>query len=251
MEAVFKSIIGISQYQFWYFGESGTKILQISNYLLNKQLMVYLIFFFLLIFYYLLKLIKNKIDIYGVLTMFVNLSTFLAFLIYSYGSGGWSYEALSLSITFTFFGLLFYFIESFIHRHGLGYIKKIGEIYISAILFMVFGLYWVKSGSLIIANNKIQRNAPYSENLGGYSSIAYDLDRAVNIIGNEQVFSTYAGALEIITGRYQPTGIDYIIYALGDNQREKYINNFLTNKYLYVTTIRNNHLAPGENGNCG
>ena len=51
-------------------------------------------------------------------------------------------------------------------------------------------------------------------------------------------FSTYASALETIQGVFQPSGTDYIIHALGDRQRQDYLDTFRTGDYPYAVTIR-------------
>lgn len=48
------------------------------------------------------------------------------------------------------------------------------------------------------------------------------------------LFSSYASALELTLRQFQL----FETYVLGDEQRERYINNFIQNKYKYVMTIK-------------
>ncbi|MGN0974378.1 MAG: hypothetical protein ACI4OL_00135 [Gemmiger sp.] len=46
------------------------------------------------------------------------------------------------------------------------------------------------------------------------------------IAAGARVWGTYAGALETMTGQFQPSGTDYIIHVLGDGQRFRYLTQF-------------------------
>ena len=70
-------------------------------------------------------------------------------------------------------------------------------------------------------------------------SLAEPILKASEIIGDEEVFSTYASATEVYCGKFQPTGFDYIIHVLGEENREKYLKNFKDGNYKYVTTVNN------------
>jgi len=63
------------------------------------------------------------------------------------------------------------------------------------------------------------------------------LNDAVARVGDETVFSTYAGAFEAMTSQFQPTGIDYIIHVLGDEHRAHYLDIFQLSEHQYVSTI--------------
>lgn len=45
-------------------------------------------------------------------------------------------------------------------------------------------------------------------------------------------------AQELISGNYQPSGIDYIIHVLGDKERESYIESFREGNFKYAATIK-------------
>ena len=73
------------------------------------------------------------------------------------------------------------------------------------------------------------------------SVLGAGLDECAADIAGENIFSTYAGALEAINGIFQPTGTDYIIHVLGDKQRENYLDDFANGDYRYVQTLKNEY----------
>ena len=86
---------------------------------------------------------------------------------------------------------------------------------------------------------KSNRKGVFVSQLGGYlTSYAPSLQKASEYLNDKPVFSTYASALETMTDQFQPTGMDYIIHVLGDKAREKYIKDFVDNKYEYAQTIK-------------
>lgn len=61
--------------------------------------------------------------------------------------------------------------------------------------------------------------------LGGYlADKAIRLEKEETMLDGRRVLSTYAGAVEVLTDQLQPGGIDYIIHALGDDQRAAWLN---------------------------
>lgn len=59
------------------------------------------------------------------------------------------------------------------------------------------------------------------------------------------LFGTYSSALEAMTGQLQPTGVDYIIHAMGDRQRLDYLTTFQTGTFDRVVTP-SAKVAPSE-----
>lgn len=45
-------------------------------------------------------------------------------------------------------------------------------------------------------------------------------------LDGEEFFATYASAQEVVSDTFQPSGTDYIIHVLGDEQRYDYIEAF-------------------------
>ena len=56
------------------------------------------------------------------------------------------------------------------------------------------------------------------------SVIGSGLDEYAGKFSDGTLFSTYAGAMETVNGIFQPTGTDYIIHVLGDEQRQRYLD---------------------------
>jgi hypothetical protein len=79
----------------------------------------------------------------------------------------------------------------------------------------------------------------YSEELRGYlpQTRMEEINIAVNKIGGERIFSTYASAVEAVTNQYQPSGYDYIIHVLGDEARKDYLESFKKQDFRYASTI--------------
>ena len=67
-------------------------------------------------------------------------------------------------------------------------------------------------------------------------SLANPILKAIEITGEEEVFSTYASVLEVYRDDFQPTGFDYIIHALGEENRQKYLDTFKNGDYKYAIT---------------
>jgi hypothetical protein len=55
------------------------------------------------------------------------------------------------------------------------------------------------------------------------------------------VFSTYSTGIEAVAGVFQPTGHDYIIHALGDSERRRYVRTMVDGRPDYVVTLRDNY----------
>lgn len=90
----------------------------------------------------------------------------------------------------------------------------------------------------------------YDETAGGYlpDSQKTEVEFAkllgqhyANIPAKQRVFSTYSTLIEAQSGSLQGSDIDYIIHALGNENREQYLRSFSDLKPLYVTTPREDY----------
>lgn len=97
----------------------------------------------------------------------------------------------------------------------------------------------------VFRTHDLLRNKEEVKGLKIHSVIGKGLDECAEDIADGTVFSTYAGGLEAINGTFQPSGIDYIIHVLGDEQREKYLDSFVKGQYPYATTLKNEY-TPDE-----
>lgn len=75
------------------------------------------------------------------------------------------------------------------------------------------------------------------DSLGAWlSDQAPKLETEQQIAAGTRVWGTYAGALETMTGQFQPSGTDYIIHVLGDAQRAAYLQKFEQGDFELVET---------------
>jgi hypothetical protein len=77
----------------------------------------------------------------------------------------------------------------------------------------------------------------YSDWAGGYlpNSQKKEIELAKKM-GGKTVFSTYSSLMDAASGNFQPSGIDYIIHALGRENRTHYLQSFAASRPDYVTT---------------
>lgn len=80
--------------------------------------------------------------------------------------------------------------------------------------------------------------SPVEEMGGNMTSLYEDITSASSFLNGDDFFSTYASAQEVVEGKFQPSGTDYIIHVLGDGQREKYLSSFREGDFRYVATIQ-------------
>lgn len=83
-----------------------------------------------------------------------------------------------------------------------------------------------------------EREGAYVPELDGWFTNGESLSATAAMLEGEPYFSTYASALETIHGVYQPTGTDYIIHVLGEEQRQDYLEQFVQGEYPWAVTIQ-------------
>lgn len=84
---------------------------------------------------------------------------------------------------------------------------------------------------------QVRQDLTYQPELGGWmGDQAEKLDRERTVLDGAAVFGTYAGGVETLTGQFQPTGVDYIIHAMGDRQRLNYLLAFQNGDFTYAET---------------
>ena len=232
-----KSVFGTGGYQAWYYN-SGK-----SYYLYDVDFSWLMLLQAFLCIAYLIKLFqysgsKSAVLRYGTLA-YANMVGFCAANEYKLLSGDISRQvALSILFLSIFFEVCRY-LWLFIKEHG----RKI----IMAGTFFV-GFSWICSTMI---NEAIfwkisSKDGTYVTQLGGnLTSYASDLSEASEFLKGESFFATYASAQEVVEGKYQPSGIDYIIHVLGDDARKNYLKNFKKNNFRYAATIEENYTAYG------
>ena len=229
----FAFTFGTGGYQAWYY--NGDK----AFYIYDVDFSFYMMVQATLCLFYLWKLYINKgdepaIKRYGI-PAFANMTCFCAVNEYRLLSGGVMREVALATLFMTFLFEVVRFLRCILTRHS----EYIYKIFVTGVCVVSLG--WISSGVkeqvefYIFQQNKW---GDYFEELGGrITLLGDDLEAAENFLGDKKVFSTYASALEVITDQYQPSGTDYIIHVLGEQQRENYLEAFQNGEFDYVATI--------------
>ncbi len=227
----FQSVFGTGGYQAWYYNSAK------SYYLYDIDFSFLTVMQGMLCIFYLVKLYwkggsKQAILRYGVLA-YMNMVCFCAVNEYKLLSGGLSRE-VALSV-------LFLTVLAELCQYGRVLLREHSKWVVSfGICFT--GVAWIVSTAakecIFWSTNEA---GTYVEQLGGnISQYAFDLSAASDFLHGEDFFSTYASAQEVVEGKYQPSGMDYIIHVLGDRAREKYLDVFQTGDFKYAATIEEN-----------
>ncbi len=221
--------LGVSSYQKWYYGEASEKY-NIS--LIDLNMSINNMIIIIISIYYIYKLLKSKDDFRYALLSLICISSIISAYLYQIISGGISNEMLNLVLAVL---IVSYIAKIFDIMCTNKEIKSvIRNVIVILTLATLINTYW---GHLYNRKHRSE-DAVYIEELGGYltkySTSIKDISKKIN---NEQIFSMYASAFEIVTNQYQPTGVDYIIHCLGDKQREKYLENFRQGNYKYVNIL--------------
>lgn len=227
--AWFDSIFGTGGYQSWYY--NGDK----SYYLFDIEISFLILFQLGICIIYLILILRNSADRaslsrYGILAYF-NMVSFCAVNEYRLLSGGYSKE---VALTVLFITILFeicYIFKSFLHSN-----KNV--IYITV---FTASLAWIGADikSELIFWKVLDKEGEYIEALGGnITALGADLLNTSEFLGTNKFFATYASAQEVVSDIFQPSGTDYIIHVLGDNQRRKYLDCFENNEFKYTATMK-------------
>lgn len=229
----FEFNLGVSSYQKWYYGtdmnyKTNISLFDIDLSILNAVMIV-------IAFYYIYKLFKSKdrkdIISYGLLTFIVTTSILSAYL-YQLLSGGTSKDMLVLTLLVLVCAYIVRLIINMLKEKT--YVKYLKTVTIIITFGVILNNFWLHFYNI----KHRDTNAVYIEELGGYFTQYGDsIKLAMEKIGDQKIFSTYASAVEAATGQFQPTGIDYIIHCLGDMQREEYMNVFRQGDFKYVSTV--------------
>jgi hypothetical protein len=228
-------LAGIISYHYWYYG--AFKITSLIDVLLAQIPLILPVplCYAVLVF----KFCKRRVDSYDCLAFFLLTTPFGASLLYVLGTGTSELNFMLLYVSLSL--LLGWCINIMLHfiNKKIIFSKKIIAISkhsVTAVLLVCLIMNCCLVVRAVNANNQVT-NVPYVSKLGGYTHFAAGLEAAKAYIGDEKIFSTYAGALEVITDQFQPSGTDYIIHILGDQQREQYLKLFIDGNYRYVQTI--------------
>ena len=247
----FGANLGVTKYQFWYYGNIYGKFLTIFDFFEDRRFAILTISFFVHVVCFIIGTIKKTINDISICKLFIHSTCFGAAFIYAIGSGQSNYTALEL---ITYIGVISY-IVIFVRRIFIDKKRRDSKLLFKNSLFTIRDIFskqavvWFSFAMLllycisinVIKNNISYRNKGYVAGLDTYSEIGRGLDEYAETVSDSLIFSTYAGALETINNVYQPSGVDYIIHVLGDEQRERYLSDFKQGEYKYVQTLKNEY----------
>lgn len=225
---------GVGGYQSWYYGVLREK----SYYVWNIDFSLETIALVLFCAYYLWRTWQNRKD-KKIAGRFASLA-FLSMTAYAVVN---EYKLLSSApLTEVAYAILFLLIVYEIYylfarlRSGQKRLEKI-LLWTGVFCGMALSVWGILRAN-VLRNDK----GVYVEALDGYMEHGYDdLKRAFDFAEDEKVFSTYATALETVTGQFQPSGTDYIIHVMGDAARENYMAAFREGNFRYVLTLKESY----------
>ena len=239
----FDSIFSTSNFQKWYYRNNDFKNYRIFDLEFN---VIYLIAIILLVYTFILLLrSKSPEDIFkNALSSSMFLTTMFASQFYHMVSGNSSIRGIVIVVfIFIMSYALFIAIQLIRKKNLLSKFKNIR--FLKKSTFEALSLALCVCMLLIQGVSKIcntTENNSYGKYLGNdidgnlSETLADPILKASEIIGDEEVFSTYASATEVYSGKFQPTGFDYIIHVLGDENRQKYLDTFKNGNYKYAMT---------------
>ena len=164
---------------------------------------------------------------------FANMVCFCAVNEYKVLSGGNSREVAYAVLFLTIAYEMIYFL--------IACDRKENVMRVVIVSSLITSIAWVSSTikDELIFNYMTPKNGIYIEKMGGYvTSLGKDLLNTDKFLAGESFWSTYASAQEVVSDKYQPSGTDYIIHVLGDEQRENYLKDFKNDDFKYAATLK-------------
>lgn len=228
----FASTFGTGGYQTWYYNSYK------SYYFFDVDFSYIMLLQAFLCIIYLIKLLKASGDKQSILRYgipgFANMVGFCAVNEYQILSGGGSRQvALAVLFVSVLFEICRAFYAYFMSTKGLR-----GVLITIAV---IVSMSWIVSDAKdeFIFWNATVKDGVYVPEMGGnMTSMANDLIDTNKFLGDDKFFATYSSAQEVMNNTFQPSGTDYIIHVLGDQQREDYLKEFKTGKFRYIATIK-------------
>ncbi len=232
----FSFTFGTGGYQSWYYNSDK------AFYFYDVDFSYIMLIQAFLCLYYLGKLYQKKGESFSVrrygIPAFVNMVCFCAVNEYRLLSGGVLNEVALAALFVTAFYEIILLGQDMIGKRSESLARSV-----LVVSFIVGGAWCVSTLKDEIEFYFLEEKAgEYEETLGGNMTILYDdIKKAEEFLNGERVFSTYASALEVVTDQYQPSGTDYIIHVLGDEQREEYLQNFKAGNFEYAATMKEDY----------
>lgn len=225
----------MSNSQFWYFGID--KIYYINQINLGIRSNIIIVISAIVALYNIYKILSDKYDIKNIVISIVLIAEIAAIYGYKIKSSG----DLTYMLEFYLILILFMYAWGYLINNLKYSTKKINILVVSLSLISIsiMGSIYLKANK---TTNIANESRVYVEGLDGYYSkdFADHFKNLESVVGDGTYFSTYASAFEAINGDFNPTGIDYIIHAPGENSNKLYLNTFKEFNPQYVLTINKN-----------
>lgn len=231
---------------FYWYTNNGPKVVHISDFPFDIWVFVGLLFFVYLVSR-MLKSKEYKNQICYMLSAAMFFSALFANYIYNYSSGGVRQDTLIPLIIGGICSLAICGAKRIYSRVKSG--KEMGKTRI--ILYGVIVCFSILCCIRIVDKNRITvdsyaQRGEYFETLGGYidknplsrwDAESRDVTIGIDTIKSDSLFSTYSTAVDVISNTFQPSGFDYMIYALGDQNQEMYVDSLKKADAMYVQTM--------------
>ena len=243
-ESFFSQSAGVAGDQFWYYMLDPGKYYTLSQLLFDDPQNTFellLALGMMVVFVVLFAL--GRLTVRGIAVLYILLTAFFAQLLYCYGSGHYMTGFLQLAETVILLGAALWLLLRVpallarLVKCGTAPPRWLAAAASTAVLagLCVAGGAWANSQLAPLSG---EREGTYVPELDGWFTSGESLSATAAMLEGESYFSAYASALETIHGVYQPTGTDYIIHVLGEQQREDYLEQFLEGEYPWAVTIQ-------------
>jgi hypothetical protein len=247
---------GVAAEQFWYFlaYNGKNKIFTIDDLFFHPFLYLYLISLILLAGYIFWK----EFNLRYLLLLYVSATVFEAGILASVGGTiSIRYYFASLIVLPVIFPLAVYLWVKQIC--GDSWLKKIQirkQLKQLPIVLLIFYLtapiVYAIACQIYWPNPSAKNGFFWVAELGGWLPNKWqhsiEIGRKINSelknrSPERRILSTYSSGIDVVAGAFNPTGIDYIIHALGDPARKQYLDRFRDLQPKYITTLREDYIG--------
>ena len=228
---------GVSSWQKTYYGtNSHDKIMalnQLPPFAGQKPFFTFVTVFLILLFLgtVLVVILSKKISTRKMQIVYLSTTLFVYTYLYWIGSS-YDEEILLVSASLLYIiplSFVYILVKQFAENSSRKWVKGAFHIFVLTGIVVV-SLGCIEAGNTYRRGYEVQFSASsnlYIKELGGnIGSYHDDILEAVQKLKGKTLFSTYASAVECVRDEFQPSGSDYIIHALGEEAREKYIDSF-------------------------
>jgi len=230
----FSSTLGTGVFQRWYYNSRKSYYLWDIDIALLTLLMAGLCLFFMYKMFVSVKSQSQESLYKNAILSFICMTCFCAVQEYRLLSGGDSREVAYSALFLIIIDELYDFFRKRLKDRAV--LEK-SILVLSAVTCLCWFVYTCKKE--VQFNNQKYKEGTYIEQMGGnVTSLDSDLLRADSFLNGKEFFATYSSGQEVVSDVYQPSGTDYIIHVLGDQQRAAYLNIFTKGDFDYTATIK-------------